>query len=108
MRGNNEASLRELIARLVDSAKAFAQAEIALVRKTVSAWAGAAAIGAALTVTALLLVGAAIVVLVAALGMTLAMWIGVPGGLAVAGLIALASAGLLAWLAVRRFTTMVK
>jgi uncharacterized membrane protein len=108
VRGTPEASFRELLSRLIDSAKAFAQAEVALVKKTAAAWAGAAAIGAGLVLVALILVIAAVIVLVAALGMTLAIWVGTPGGLAIAAVIALVLAGLLGWLAYRRFLGMVK
>ncbi|WP_293972675.1 phage holin family protein [Sphingomonas sp.] len=108
MGASHEASLRELLARLIEAGRAFAQAEIALVRKTVAAWAGAAKIGAALIIVALILANAAVIVLVAALGMALARWIGPAGGLAVAALIALIVAGLLGWLAAKRFSEMLK
>lgn len=103
MGGSREASLRELLARLIDSSKAFVQAELALVRKTMAAWAGAIKIGAALITLAIVLVNAAVIVLIAALGMALAGWLGMVGGLAAAGAIALLSAGVLIWLAIRCF-----
>lgn len=102
MGGNNEASLRELLVRLIGSAKAFVEAEVALVRDTVRAWAGAAKMIAALAVMAFALVNAALVVMLVALGMALAKWLGMAGGLALAALIALLVAGLLGRLAVLR------
>ncbi len=108
MGGNNEASLRELLARLIDSGKAFIEAEIALVRGAVRAWAGAAKIIAALTLVAFALVNAALVVLLVALGMALAKWLGMAGGLAVAALIALLVAGLLGRMAVLRLKSLVR
>ena len=95
--------MRDLAARLIESGKAWAQAEITLVRMTALRWAEAAKIGAVLVVLALILVNAAVIVLVAALGMALAAWLGTAGGLAVAAILALLLAGLLGWLAVRRF-----
>lgn len=106
MRGTDEASLRELVARLIDSTKAFVQAEVALVRRTFTVWAGAAKAAAILFVIALILVNAAVIVLLAALGMALATWLGTAGGLAVAALIGLAAAGLLGWIGARRIMAM--
>jgi high-affinity K+ transport system ATPase subunit B len=106
--GSNEASLRDLIARLIQSGKAFVEAEIALVLGAVRAWAGAAMIIAALALVAFILVNAAIVVLLAALGMALATWLGMAGGLAVAALIALLVAGLLCWIAFLRVKALVR
>jgi hypothetical protein len=106
--GNNEASLRELLARLIGSAKAFVEAEVALVRGTVRAWAGAAKMIAAFTVIAFALVNAALVVLLVALGMALATWLGMAGGLAVAALIALLVAGLLGRIAVLRLKALAR
>lgn len=100
--------MRELLARLIDNVRAVALAEIALVKATASAWAGAAKVAALLAVVALLLALAAIIVLLAAFGMTLAIWIGPAAGLALAGLAALALAGLFGWLAARRIIGMLK
>jgi protein-S-isoprenylcysteine O-methyltransferase Ste14 len=97
-------SLRDLIARLIDSGKAYLRAEVTLVRKTVEVRLEQAKPAAAFAIGAVLLVQAALVVLLAALGLALGTWLGPAGGLAVAGLFALALAGLLIWLAARRFT----
>ena len=97
-------SLRDLIARLIDSAKAYLRAEVALIKKTVEVRLGQAKPAAAFAIGAILLVQAAVVILLAALGMALATWLGAAGGLAAAGLIALSVAGLLVWLAIRKFT----
>lgn len=108
MGGRQDVSLRELLARLIDSAKAFAQAEIALVRATAAAWAGAVKIGAALIAVALVLALSGAIVLLAAFGVALGHWLGLAGGLAVAAVIALLIAGLLLWLAARRFLALMK
>lgn len=99
-----ELSLRDLIARLIDSAKAYLRAEVALVRKTVEVRLDQAKPAAAFAIGAVMLVQAALVILLAALGMGLATWLGPAGGLAVAGLVGLLIAGLLVWAAVSRFT----
>jgi hypothetical protein len=98
-----ELSLRDLIARLIDSAKAYVRAEVALVKKTVEVRLDQAKPAAAFGIGAVMLVQAALVVLLMALGMGLATWLGTAGGLAVAALIGLLIAGLLVWLAIGRF-----
>jgi hypothetical protein len=100
--GDQGESLRDLIARLIDSAKAYAKAEIMLVKKTVKVIVSQAVPTAALAGAAFLLAQAALVVLVAALGVALATFLGLAGGLAVAGILALLLAGLLGWLALKR------
>lgn len=97
-------SLRDLIARLIDSAKAYLRAEVALIKKTVEVRLDQAKPAAAFAIGAVMLVQAALVILLAAIGMALATWLGTAGGLAVAGLIGLLIAGLLVWLAISRFT----
>lgn len=97
-------SLRDLIARLIDSAKAYVRAEIALVKKTVEVRLDQVKPAAAFVIGAIMLTQATLVILLAALGMALATWLGTAGGLAVAGLIGLLIAGLLVWLAIGRFT----
>ncbi|WP_174273183.1 phage holin family protein [Sphingomonas bacterium] len=97
-------SLRALIARLIDETKAYAKAEIGVVKATAMAWVSPAKIAVPLIVVAILLLQAALTVLVAALGMTLAVWLGTAGGLAVGAVIVLAIAGLLAWIAISRFS----
>lgn len=99
-----EESLRELVARLIDSGKAYAQAEVALVKTTVSVRAAQAKPAAIFGVIAILLVQAALTVLVAALGMALAQWLTPAGGLAAGAVIALLIAGLLGWMAARRLS----
>lgn len=103
-RTDHDESLRDLVARLIDSAKAYASAEVAVVKKTVTFRVDQAKPAAIFGVAALLIVQAALTVLIAALGVALARWIGVAGGLAVAAVLALMVAGLLVWLALRRFT----
>ncbi|WP_404709921.1 phage holin family protein [Sphingomonas sp. MMS24-J13] len=97
-------SLRDLIARLIDSAKAYLRAEVALVKKTVEVRLDQAKPAAVFAIGAVMIVQAALVVLLAALGMGLATWLGTAGGLAVAGLVGLLVSGLLVWLAISRFT----
>lgn len=108
MRGTHEPSLGELVGRLIDSGKAFVQAEIAVVRRTFAIWSGAAKVSAVFMVAAMLLINAAVIVLVAAFGMALAKWLGVAGGLAAAAFVVLLIAGLLVWLAIRRLASVAK
>jgi hypothetical protein len=94
-------TLRDLVARLIDSAKAYARAEIALARQTVASRLARARPAIVLLACALLFAQAALTVLVGALGMLLASCVGVAGGLAIAALLALAIAAVLGWLAIR-------
>ena len=96
-----EESLRELVARLIDSAKAYLTAEVTLVKTMVSVRVARAKPAAIYGVIAILLVQAALTVLIAALGMLLATWLTPAGGLAMGAVIALLIAGLLGWLAAR-------
>lgn len=98
-------SLRDLAARLIDNAKAYAAAEIEVVKQTGLSYVRASRIGAALALLSVLLLLSALPVLVAALGMTLAIWIGAAAGLFVGALIAILVALLLAWLALRSFAS---
>jgi asparagine N-glycosylation enzyme membrane subunit Stt3 len=102
--GAQEESLRDLIARLIDNARVYARAEVAVIKKTIEVRLNQAKPAAVFAIGAVLLTQAALVVLIAALGMALATWLGTAGGLAVAAIIALAVAGLLVWLAIGRFT----
>ena len=97
MSGNGDQgdTLRELIARLIDSGKAYLRAELLLVRTTIKVRLIEAKYVAVFAVAAGLLGLAGVIVLVAALGLALARWLGPAGGLAAAGLIALLAAGLL-------------
>ncbi len=95
-------SLRDLATRVIDDGKAYLQAEVNVVKQTVSTKVGQIGPAAALLVGALLLVQAALTVLTAALGLLLAQWLGSAGGFAAAALIGLVLAGLLAWMAIRR------
>lgn len=97
------ASLRELAARLIEDGKAWASAEIAVVKATATGWIAPAKIAVPLAIVALFLVQAALTVLVIAVGMALAKWIGVAGGLAVSALIFLLIAAGLVGIAVTRF-----
>ncbi|UAK23882.1 hypothetical protein [Sphingomonas nostoxanthinifaciens] len=102
--GDQEESLRDTVARLVENAKAYARAELNLVRQTVLARVNQLRPALILGIAAILIVQAALVIAIAALGMLLALWIGPAGGLALAALIALAIAGLFGWIAVKRIT----
>jgi hypothetical protein len=100
--GDQGETLRDLIARLIDSAKAYMWAEVALAKKTIKVIANQAVPTAALAGAALLVAIAGLVVLVAALGVALATWLGLAGGLAAAGIFALLLAGLLVAIAIKR------
>lgn len=98
----HQESLGELVSRLLDNAKDYVRAEIALVRQTALSKVDAIRPAAIMAVVAIFLAQAALTVLVAALGMALAAWLGTAGGLAVGAVIVLAVAGLLVLLAVNR------
>ncbi len=101
--GDQGESLRDLIARLIDSGKAYLRAELQLVRKTVKLRLIEARTLAVFGIGAAVLAQAGVVALVAALGLALAPLLGPAGGLAAAGGLALLVAGVLGWLAVRHF-----
>ena len=100
---DQELTLRDLIARLIDSGKAYARAELLVLRKSAKLRLVEARWAAMFGTGALILALAGAIVLVAALGLLLARWIGPAGGMAVAGLLALVVAGLLGWRASVQF-----
>lgn len=102
MGGDRIRTIGALLTRLIESAKDFARAEIALAKATALDWFGQAQIALILLVAALVLALSAVTILLAALGMALAAWLGVAGGLAIAALIGLATAGILIAIAVKR------
>ena len=97
-------SVRDLISRLIDEGKAYAKAEVAVIKATAFGWIRPAKIAVPLIIVAILLVQASLTVLVAALGMALAHWIGAAGGLALAAVIVLLLAGALAGIAAVKFS----
>ncbi|WP_294390715.1 phage holin family protein [uncultured Sphingomonas sp.] len=99
-----EESLRDLFARVIDNGKAYAKAEVNLVKVTVSTKTKLAVPAIGFFIAALLLVQAALTVLTAALGALIALWLGWPAGLAIAALLVFGTAGLLAWLGIKRLT----
>ena len=99
---HSEESLRRIISRVVDDGKDYARAEVNLVKQVALAKVNAIRPAVILIVVAVFLLQAGLTVLAAALGMTLAIWLGTAGGLAVGAVIVLAVAGLLALLAVGR------
>jgi hypothetical protein len=100
--GESGETLRELVVRLIDGAKEYLRAEILLARQTAIEWAARARPAIAAIVVAILLLQAALTVLIAALGLALAHWIGMAGGFALAALLAIGAAGLLGWFALSR------
>jgi hypothetical protein len=101
---DEQESLRDLVARVIDNTKAYLRAEVALQKQRAATWAGRAGPAVGLLIGALLIVQASLTVLVAALGWLVASWLGPAGGFAAAALLGLALAGLLAWIAVRQIT----
>ena len=101
--GEQEISLRDLIARLIDSGKAYAKAELLVVRKTAKLRLVEAKWVAAFAGTAAVLALAGVIVLLAALGLALARWLGPAGGMAAAGLTALIVAAVLVKYAIDHF-----
>jgi len=106
--GETQESLRDLAARLIDNGKAYAQAELTLVKLTVADKAAKVAPAAGFLVVAIILVQAAVTVLAAALGLFLGRWLGLPGGFAIAAFLVLLVAALLAWLALQRIKGITK
>jgi hypothetical protein len=103
-RDDEQVSLRDLVARAIDDIKNYLRAEIALVRARVSTAGGKAGPALAFLILAIVIAQSALTILFAAVGALLALWIGWPGGLAVAALLALAVSGWLAWRAYRKVT----
>jgi hypothetical protein len=97
-----EESLRDLLGRVIDNLKAYLRAEVALVRATASDKAGKAIPALGLFAVALLLLQATLTVALVALGASLALWLGWPGGLALAAVIGLLATGLLGWIGYRK------
>jgi len=98
------ASLRDLIAQLIEDGKAYATAELAVVKATVNAWVKPAKVAVPLLIVALFLLQAALFGLVAALGLLLARWIGLAGGFAVSAVLTLAIAGALVGIAISKLS----
>lgn len=98
---SEQESLRDLIARLIDSGKAYARAEVALIRQTVVTRIGQIKPAIALAIPAIFIIQAALTVLLVALGFVLARWLGPAGGMAAAAAIGLIVAGLLIWFSIR-------
>ena len=99
-------SIGTLLLRLIENAKAFVRAEIALAKATAFDWVAQAKIALMFLTVAAVLALAGLIVLLAALGMALAPLLGVAGGLAAAALLGLMSAAILVLLAVRLFKGM--
>lgn len=97
---DQDKSIGDLATTLLDNGKAYARAEVALVKQTVLARVAAMRTSAILLVAALILLQAALTGLVIAFGMLLAPWLGVPGGLGASALLTLVLIGVLAWIAV--------
>jgi hypothetical protein len=106
--GDEPESLRDLTARVIDNSQAYLRAEIALAKQTAVTKISQASVPAALIVTTVLLIQAAITVLAAAFGLWLGRWLGLAGGFAVAALIVLAISGLLIWIAVNRIKSITR
>lgn len=95
-----------LVTRVVDDAKAFVAAEIALYRAKAMVWVGTIKVVAILGVTALVLVNAAVIALLVGLILTLQPLVGAGWATLIVVLATLAVAGLLGWLAASRIGRM--
>ncbi len=102
--GGGQESVRELIARLIDETKAYVKAEVTVVKATTFAYLRRAQVAVPLIIVAVLLLQAALTVLVAALGLALAHWLGAAGGLAVAAVIVLVIAGICVSIAISKIS----
>ena len=101
-RALQEQPIGTLVTQLIEDGKAYVRSEVTLAKTTVTSKVGAVVPSAAFGFGALLIVQASLTVLVAALGMTIAVWVGPAGGLAIGGAIGLLLAGLLGWIAAAR------
>ena len=99
-------SLGTLITRVVDDAKAFVAAEIALYRAKAMSWVGTIKVVAILGVTALVLVNAAVIALLVGLILTLQTVVGAGWATLIVVAVTLAIAGLLGRLAAGRIGKM--
>lgn len=99
-------SLGALITRVVDDAKAYVGAEIALYRAKAMVWVGTIKIVAILGITALVLVNAAVIALLVGLILTLQTLVGPGWATLIVVAVTLAIAGLLGWLAAGRIGKM--
>ncbi len=90
-----------LLSQAIERARDLARAEVAYYRAVATDKATALARPAILLVVALLIVQASLTTLVVSLGVAVAAWLGLAGGLLVAAVVGLALAGLLAWIASR-------
>ena len=102
--GESGESLRDLVVRLIDSAREYLRAEISLAKRRAIEWAGRAQPAIVAIVVAILLLQAALTVLIASFGLLLAHWVGMAGGFALAALLGFCVAGLLGWFALSRLT----
>ena len=95
-------SIGALFSRLIDRAGDFIRAEIAFYKEAVARKLNQAKLSVVLGIVAVMIVQASLTVLLVALGLGVAHWIGLAGGVAVAGLLGLAAAGLCVYLAILR------
>jgi hypothetical protein len=95
--------LRALVSMLIEDGKKWVAAEIVVFNATAHALIKVSKVAAPLAIVAIMLVQAALTVLVAALGMALARWLGVAGGLAAGACVALLSIGGLIAAAISRW-----
>ena len=100
--GDNDRPVGDLVHELIEDGKAYARAEVGLVKAMASAKANALKLPGILFVVAFLLSIAAIVALAVGVAMALATLIGPLGGGVAACLIFLAIGGGLAWYGVKR------
>ena len=98
----DEASLGDLLGRLIDQGKGYARAEVGLVKAIASAKVEAAKLPAILLGTALLFVIAGVVVFCITIALALATLIGPLAGGLIATVIAFAIAGGLAFIGVKK------
>ncbi|SFR80202.1 phage holin family protein [Sphingomonas jatrophae] len=104
----DQAGLGTLLGRLVDDGKRYARAEVNLQLATVKARVNRSKLAVGLLGGAVLLVLAAVIVLVQALGELLAWWLAPPGGYAAAAVITLVLAYILVRVALGSLATAAK
>ena len=98
-------SLGGLVSRVVDDGKRLVQAEVDLYKQIAVRKVAGFQTAVVLAVAALFFVQAALTTLLVGLGFAIAHWIGIAGGVIVAALLGFAAAGLMVWIALRKFST---
>jgi len=106
--GEEQESLRDLAARVIDNGTAYLKAEITLAKERVISGVKQARPTIRLLLIMLMLAQGGILLLTASVGFLLARWLGLPGGFAAAGLLMIGVSALLARNVVQRIRRIIR